>query len=845
MPSLPPPRRRPRGGLRRAALGPAVVLAVAAGVVPASATPAPVAATEVAAGEDFAVERVAGGYRVTLELDEQLPVRSAAPVLVVDGRTLGTAVETDGGRSLTLLTTDPEVAGADAVDLGWSTDAGAAEARLGALSAPSATSTRQGPVLAADPGARGRFGVVRADYDLGDDVWALEGLDASLRSEGRAAVYLPGPAATGRLPVVVLLHGRHQWCTDPVEEPDEDDWSLPSYPCAEGTEDVPSYLGYGPLAQNLASHGYAVVSVSANAVNAYDNESTLDYGAAARGDLVLHHLDALAAADRGEPGLGDATTAALRGRLDLTRVGLMGHSRGGEGVVEAALMNAARPSPYGVRAVLPLAPVDFSRPVLPEVDMAVVLPYCDGDVADLQGQHFFDDSRYTVRDDVLRSSLLVMGANHNYFNTEWNARTTTVPHSGAGDDWWDVRDSQCGTRSESRLSPREQLAVGTAYMSGFFQATLGGRTEYLPLLDGQGARAASAGRAVVHTQAQAPGSRRALLHPLDGGRTDRLQAVSGARVRACASVSDLPVPGTLPPCGPADAAARMPHWTPAVFAPSAAATPVTAMSWVRPAGAPAAQLRVGLATRDLSGYEALTFRTSPTVGVARTGDLLVTLVDGRGRGSSVRLSEVSDALVPLPAGSEPELLPKTLLRTAEVPLGRFAGVDLADVRQVRLTAASTTGSVYLSDLAAVSRGPGSGSGPTRLPQVSLDDVVVDEGAGPGTALVPVRLSAPSAVGVRVRLETTTDPFGGGAATAGTVTVPAGSTCETFAVPLAGDTRPGTQTTASYPVVAAVPAGAVTGTAHALLTVVEDDGVVVGGRPVPGVPPVGPQGDPCA
>ena len=79
------------------------------------------------------------------------------------------------------------------------------------------------------------------------------------------------------------------------------------------------------------------------------------------------------------------------GKVNLQDVGLMGHSRGGEGVVEAYDLNQQLGSPYGIKAVFALAPVDFQRLTTPNVPFAVMLPYTDGDVSDLQGMHFFDD----------------------------------------------------------------------------------------------------------------------------------------------------------------------------------------------------------------------------------------------------------------------------------------------------------------------------------------------------------------------------------------------------------------------------------------------------------------------
>ena len=81
-------------------------------------------------------------------------------------------------------------------------------------------------------------------------------------------------------------------------------------------------------------------------------------------------------------------------------IGEMGHSRGGEGVVQHFVLNKCLGSPYGIKAVLPLAPVDFNRPIVDDVPLSVILPYCDGDVSDLQGIHFYDDALYTSPGDT-------------------------------------------------------------------------------------------------------------------------------------------------------------------------------------------------------------------------------------------------------------------------------------------------------------------------------------------------------------------------------------------------------------------------------------------------------------
>ena len=290
----------------------------------------------------------------------------------------------------------------------------------------------------------------------------------------------------------------------------------------------------------------------------------------------------------------------------------------------------------------------------------------------------------------------------------------------------------------------------------------------------------------------------------------------------------------------------MPHWTPASRAPSAPATPVTVLSWTAPVGdARPATLAVELPAdrRDVSGRQHLELRLAPAEGLLAPVDLRVTAVDGAGRERSALVSELGDALTPLPAGVSP-LLPKTVLRTVQVPVSRLDGLDTTDLREVRLTAATPTGTVYLSDLTASSPGAGRG-GPSDLPQVSVSDAAVAEGDGTSTAVVAVRLSRPSAEDVRVRVESLA-AAGPLAREAREVVLPPGATCVPFTVPLAGDELPGAAATTTYAVVAAVPVGAVTGDAFGVLTVHEDDGVVAAdGAVTPVVDVPGPQPDVCA
>jgi dienelactone hydrolase len=475
-------------GLRPAVAGVALVSVVLAGA-PAYAAPSPSSSSV----KDWTVEAIeGGGHRVTLRLNEPLPVRDAAPELAVDGESLGAAQESPDGKTLTLATADPRAAKAASVQVAWNGEVPPETTPAPSRKAAPAPAPKQQPkqqkTLPVDPATPGKYAVTKTSYDLGDTAVTLSGIGGR-PAEVRASVFLP--SKTGRRPLVMFLHGRHSACYNPTTR----GTSNAQWPCASGLRPIDSFTGYDGAATVLASHGYAVVSISANGVNATDATFSEDRGALARGELVMTHLDLLERATHGKGG-NQALIDIFNGRLDMDDIGLMGHSRGGEGVVKAALLNDGRDHPYGIEAVLPLAPTDFARATLPNIPMSVLLPYCDGDVANHQGQHFYDDTRYADRKErAFMSSLMVMGVNHNFFNTEWTPGMAVAP---ASDDWQNQNDPVCGNTAPSRLTPTEQYAVGTAYIAGFFRLVQGGETALLPLFDGSGGTAASAGRAIVH-----------------------------------------------------------------------------------------------------------------------------------------------------------------------------------------------------------------------------------------------------------------------------------------------------------------------------------------------------------
>ena len=208
------------------------------------------------------------------------------------------------------------------------------------------------------------------------------------RSRSRPRCSTRVASADGPFPLVLFMHGNHASCFKGQR-------TSYRWPCRRGWRPLPNHRGYDYAASRLASYGFIVASVSANGVNVLGSRLA-DTGMRQRGELLEEHLDRW---NRWSTVGGEPFGDRFVGRVDMSTIGSMGHSRGGEGVVWHVIVDRERDDPYGIDAVLPLAPVDFTRETVNRVALAVVLPYCDGDVFDLQGVHLYDDARYRVPGD--------------------------------------------------------------------------------------------------------------------------------------------------------------------------------------------------------------------------------------------------------------------------------------------------------------------------------------------------------------------------------------------------------------------------------------------------------------
>jgi dienelactone hydrolase len=256
------------------------------------------------------------------------------------------------------------------------------------------------------------------------------------------------PDGEGPFPLVLIVHGNHNM----------KDFSDPGY----------DYLG-----RLLASRGYILASVDENFLNGGirgEND--------ARGWFLLQHL-------RLFEGFNKEAGNPFEGKVDMGNIVLIGHSRGGEAVANAAAFNRLPHYPddasldfdfgYDIQGIVSIAPVDgqylpTGRPVVVEdVSYLTFHGSHDGDVTSFHGLRIYDRLKFNDPDDFnFKSAIYVYRANHGQWNTVW----------GSGD---------AGPRSgrildlRGLLSQEDQRRFAEIYVSAFLDVVTKGDKRYLPI----------------------------------------------------------------------------------------------------------------------------------------------------------------------------------------------------------------------------------------------------------------------------------------------------------------------------------------------------------------------------
>jgi len=255
------------------------------------------------------------------------------------------------------------------------------------------------------------------------------------------------PDGAGPFPLVLVVHGNHN----------PEDYSDPGY----------DYLG-----KLLASRGFILASLDENWINgALRGEND------GRAWMMLKHLESWKR-------FNDSTAGPMSHKVDLTRIALMGHSRGGEAAAVAAAFNTLKYYPddakqkfsfnFAIKSVVAIAPVDAQyMPTsqytpLENVNYLLLHGSHDGDVATAVGMRQYERLRFTDGQPHFKSMFFMYRANHGQWNTVWQNKDNG-PRSGR-------------TLDLRTLVPIEdQRTEGKLVISAFLEATLNGKSEYLPM----------------------------------------------------------------------------------------------------------------------------------------------------------------------------------------------------------------------------------------------------------------------------------------------------------------------------------------------------------------------------
>ncbi len=549
---------------------------------------------------------------------------------------------------------------------------------------PLAFAERMSNAEVPDPGMTGPLAVSHAEYDYGDTAFAPPSTGKLIELRGN--VHYPTALLEGPFPLVVIMHGVHTICYKKRKA------TVDVWPCKKKFRPFPNYQGYNYLAEKLASHGFIVASISANGLLAPGNSDENDRAWA---ELVHQHLALWQEFNTAGKAPFDQLFV---GHVDMSRIGTMGHSFGGENAIKHALFNKELGSPYNIKAVLALAPSNRVRQVLNHIPLAVLLAYCDGDTG-LIGVQYFDDARYSLpADPAPKHTVLIHGGNHGSFNTVWTPGLFPVATLNDGAD--------CDQSNESRrLLPEQQRAATIAYTVAFFRLYLKNETQFLPLLSGAAPPPTSALTDKIFVTYHPPDDPNLRLDVNRLATESSLVANTLGGAVTHSELSDYGICGGEGHCLPGNPFYQEPH------------TLLLPISPVKPR---LTQLRLAWSSlsafyqndlpndyRDVSRFEALQFRVGVNFSDNRNlaqqaQDFTVELTDGRGISASVRVSEVSKSLYYPPGLHLSDSLPRLTLNGVRIPLSVFTGVALQDIRSVRFKFDQTqSGALLLADLAFV------------------------------------------------------------------------------------------------------------------------------------------------
>jgi dienelactone hydrolase len=486
------------------------------------------------------------------------------------------------------------------------------------------------------------------------------------------------PEGAGPFPVVFIFHAAHGGCPIDASIPDStrETWPCPS--AAEQRNDV----GLTYLVSALAARGYVAVAPNLNAVYA---SAFGAFGPEVRRypDVFEAHLNGLIRANREDT---DALDVSLVGKLDLARIGMVGHGHGSLLAMQSARARTDRGSRsdaaegngplIGTLLVAPLYSLEGDA----DIPLSVILPSCDGIATDLNGQGYYEDARLDKSREHFAASVYLVGANHNAFNEV------------VKDDDAEALTISSGCQSDSARAAREgQRGFLAQYAPDFFDVALGNdeAASQAGLNPNAGAPFQLYGQ-LVQTALAVPGVQRSIIiqprmrDDLGYNGFGGYATTSGpAEVEFC-EYRRLCGRWPLSPGNPSQARFA---WTTTVSA-----------QWEMPLDDEGV---------DVSQYDALHLRAaldpSDYLNAHRKRQSLrLTLTDMSGRSASVTVDDTSPALAYPPGGLNLRAwgwAGHAFLNSVRVPILSFRGIDLVRVRSLTLSpSGDLSGSLFVADV---------------------------------------------------------------------------------------------------------------------------------------------------
>jgi hypothetical protein len=316
-----------------------------------------------------------------------------------------------------------------------------------------------------------------------------DGLMGSFPFRLRGQVVYP-TTLSAPTPLVVFAHGNHTPRTVKT-------MAFPVEQTVDALTSDENFKGYTYLQEHLARRGYITLSVDLDEMEGDPDFIGLPpiagYGIKLRAWVTLKNIEKV---------LSDAAIAggALVGKIDPNRIHLVGHSRGGEAVIDMLHLlktPAARPTggtlagftDASIKGIVSLSPVTASistDAILPQ-DVPYLLIYgsADGDVNG--AEEFAMPFRHYDRATKDKFAIRVMGANHNNFNESWNYddATQTPICTAQPCDWHNnvVKQTRVPPVGSGLITGDQQRNVAKAYITAFLalidQQDVGARNFFL------------------------------------------------------------------------------------------------------------------------------------------------------------------------------------------------------------------------------------------------------------------------------------------------------------------------------------------------------------------------------